>query len=212
MAERQRLLAGGAAAVAASTDPLIVLARTIDPAARAVRKRHEDEVEEPERQAYAAIAKARFAATGTSTPPDATGTLRLAFGTVRGYEADGRTHPAHTTFGSAFAKAAELQHADPFVLPKRWRDGEAKLDPNTPLDFVSTADTIGGNSGSPVLNRAGELVGVNFDRNRFGLVRNFVYTDVQARHVAVHSRAVLDALAKLYGAEGLVAELTGGKP
>jgi hypothetical protein len=94
------------------------------------------------------------------------------------------------------------------VLPKRWGDGKGKLDLATPFNFVSTADTIGGNSGSPVLNRAGELVGVNFDRNRHGLVRNFVYTDVQARHIAVHSRGVLAALQALYGADRLVKELT----
>lgn len=208
VAERKRLFDGGAAAIAASTDPLVVLAKLVDPAARAVRKRYEDEVEEPERQAYAQIAKLRFAKYGKSVPPDATFTLRLAFGVVKGYEVDGRKLPFHTTFAGAFKKAAELQHREPFDLPKRWRDAEAKLDGSTPFDFVSTADTIGGNSGSPVLNRAGELVGINFDRNRHGLVRNFVYTEVQARHIAVHSRAVLEALTKLYGADELVRELT----
>src|SRR4029079_1188065 len=101
------------------------------------------------------------------------------------------------------------KYKEPFELPKRWLDGKDKLDLLTPFDFVSTADTIGGNSGSPVLNRAGEFVGINFDRNRFGLVRNFVYTDVQARHIPVHSLAVLEALRRLYDAAGLVAELTG---
>ena len=94
-------------------------------------------------------------------------------------------------------------------VPRRWRDGRGKLDPATPFDFVSTADTIGGNSGSPVLNRAGEFVGINFDRNRHGLVRNFVYTDEQARHIAVHSRAVLEGLRKLYDADNVVGELLG---
>src|SRR6516165_6881189 len=97
---------------------------------------------------------------------------------------------------------------EPFDLPKRWLEGKDKLDLNTPFNFVSTADTIGGNSGSPVLNRAGELVGINFDRNRHGLVRNFVYTDVQARHISVHSRAVLEALRQIYQADALVRELT----
>ena len=207
--ERKKLFDGGKTAVDASTDAMVVLARTIDAEARKLRKRYEEEVEEPERQAYAEIAKARFAAFGKSIAPDATFTLRLAFGTAKGYEVDGKSLPFHTTFGSAFEKAAKLGYRDPFDMPKRWKDGKEKLDLTTPFDFVSTADTIGGNSGSPVLNRAGELVGVNFDRNRHGLVRNFVYTDVQARHIAVHSRAVLEALRKLYDAEPLVKELTG---
>jgi hypothetical protein len=209
VAERKRLFDGGQAAVAESRDPLIELAKVIDADARRLRKRFEEEVEEPERQAYAAIAKVRFAAFGKTVAPDATNTLRIAFGTVKGYEADGQPLPFHTTFGGAFERSDLLGGADPFALPPRWRDGKGKLDLATPFNFVSTADTIGGNSGSPVLNRAGELVGVNFDRNRPGLVRNFVYTDVQARHIAVHCRAVLEALTKLYDAGELVKELTG---
>ena len=126
---------------------------------------------------------------------------------VKGYAVDGADLPYTTTFGGAFERAEKQGHREPFVLPKRWLEGKDKLDLKTPFNFVSTADTIGGNSGSPVLNRAGELVGINFDRNRHGLVRNFVYTDVQARHISVHSRAVLEALRKLYGAEALVKEL-----
>lgn len=208
-AERKRLVDGGAQAVEASTDPLIVLAKAIDPAARALRTRYETEVEEPERQAYATLAEWRFKAFGRTVAPDATFTLRIAFGTVQGYEVGGEKLNFHTTFGETFEKAAKLEGKEPFDLPKRWLDGKAKLDLKTPFNFVSTADTIGGNSGSPVLNRAGELVGINFDRNRHGLVRNFVYTDVQARHIAVHSKAVLEALRKLYPAAPLVKELVG---
>jgi hypothetical protein len=211
VAERKRLFAGGARAVESSKDPLVVLARAVDGEARALRKRFEEEVEEPQRQANARIAKARFKLLGTAVAPDATFTLRLAFGVVKGYEAGGAKLPCTTTFAGAFERAERQRHREPFVLPARWREGKGKLDLSTPLDFVSTADTIGGNSGSPVLNRAGELVGINFDRNRQGLVRNFVYTDAQARHIAVHSRAVLEALRKLYGAESLVKELTGEK-
>jgi hypothetical protein len=208
VAQRRRLAEGGAAAVAASTDSLIVLARQVDDDARRLRKRYENEVEEPERQAYGQIARARFELTGTGTPPDATFTLRLAFGVVKGYAVDGALLPYTTTFGGAFERAERQGEREPFVLPRRWREGKGRLDLAAPFNFVSTADTIGGNSGSPVLNRAGELVGINFDRNRHGLVRNFVYTDEQARHIAVHSRGVLEALRRLYDADRLVQELT----
>jgi hypothetical protein len=208
-AERKRLVEGGKKAIASSTDPMILLAKAVDGEARKLRTRYENEVEEPERQAYATLARLRFLALGRTIAPDATFTLRLAFGTVKGYEVGGERVPFHTTFAQAFEKHEALGGKEPFDLPERWLSGKSRLDPSTPFNFVSTADTIGGNSGSPVLNRAGELVGINFDRNRHGLVRNFVYTDVQARHVAVHSRAVLEALRKLYPAEALVEELTG---
>jgi hypothetical protein len=208
-AERKKLADGGVKAIEASTDPMIALARLVDPESRRLRKKFEDEVEEVERQAYARIAAARFKVYGKSVAPDATFTLRLAFGVVKGYEEDGNKIPFHTTYGGAFDRAEQQGHREPFELPKRWLDGKAKLDLTTPFDFVSTADTIGGNSGSPVLNRAGELVGINFDRNRHGLVRNFVYTDEQARHIAVHSRGVLESLRKLYDCEPLVKELQG---
>jgi hypothetical protein len=188
---------------------MIRLARLIDDEARAVRKKYEDEVEEVERQANGLIAKARFELLGTGIAPDATFTLRLAFGVVKGYAVDGAELPFHTTFGGAFERAERQGHREPFVLPERWLKAKGRLDAATPFNFVSTADTIGGNSGSPVLNRAGELIGINFDRNRHGLVRNFVYTDHQARHIAVHSRGVLEALRSLYDAKELVRELTG---
>ena len=205
-AYRRKVFAGEAPA----DDPLIQLARAIDAHARKLRARYETEVEEPERRGFAAIAGERFRTLGTAVPPDATNTFRVAFGTVKGYDLDGKPLPATTTLGGAFERSAALGGGEPFSLPKRWTDGKAKLDLSVPYNFASTADTIGGNSGSPVLNTAGELVGVNFDRNRHGLVRNFVYTDVQARHIAVHSRAVLELLTTLYDAGGLVAELTGG--
>jgi hypothetical protein len=207
--ERRRLAAGGQKAIEASEDTLVRLARLIDDEARAVRKRYEDEVEEVERQANAVIARARFDVLGTALPPDATFTLRLAFGVVKGYEVDGTQLPHQTTFAGVFVRAARLGYREPFALPERWLKGKDKLDLQTPFNFVSTADTIGGNSGSPVLDRKGELVGINFDRNRHGLVRNFVYTDEQARHIAVHCRSVLEALTKLYDARPLADELSG---
>jgi hypothetical protein len=210
-AERKRLADGGVRVIRDSTDAMIRLAALVDEEARRLRKRYEEEVEEPERQAYAKIAEARFKLFGRSVAPDATFTLRLAFGVVKGYEAEGVKLPYTTTFRGAFERAEQQGHREPFDLPKRWLEGKDKVDPQSPFNFVSTADTIGGNSGSPVLNRAGELVGINFDRNRHGLVRNFVYTDEQARHIAVHSRGVLEALRHLYGARTLVQELTGDR-
>jgi hypothetical protein len=205
---RRELASEGRKAIEEFSDPLIRLGRLVDDDARALRKRYEDEVEEVERQASAVLARARFDVLGAAIPPDATFTLRLAFGVVKGYTADGVEVPYHTTFEGVFQRAQRQRHREPFELPPRWVKGQDQLDLQTPFNFVSTADTIGGNSGSPVLNRKGELVGINFDRNRPGLVRNFVYTDEQARHIAVHCRAVLEALRKLYDAEALADELT----
>jgi hypothetical protein len=207
--ERKKLFTDGAKAISNSDDALILLAKLIDQEARNLRTKYDEEIEEPERQAYSEIAKLRFQAYGQSIAPDATNTLRVAFGVVKGYEVDGVSLPYQTTFGSAFERSKLMSGREPFDLPSRWVEGQQKLDLSTPFNFVSTSDTIGGNSGSPVLNKAGELVGVNFDRNRHGLVRNFVYTEVQARHIAVHSRAVIEALRKLYDAEVLVKELLG---
>ena len=190
---------------------MIRLASHIDADARQLRKSFEIEVDEPEQQAYAKLAKARFDLFGASMPPDATFTLRLAFGTVSGYRVDGNDLPFHTTFASAYERAKQMGNKPPFDLPKSWLVAKSKVDLKAPFNFVSTSDTIGGNSGSPVLNRDGELVGVNFDRNRHGLVRNYVYTDEQARHISVHSVGVLEALRAIYGATTLVEELVKAK-
>ena len=206
VAERKRLF-GDAKAAAESTEPLIVLARLVDAEARKVRQQFAA-TEEAHQKYYALVAKATFDRFGTTVAPDATFTLRLAFGVVKGYRVDGADVPYTTTFAGLYERSSDHGNEEPFRLPARWQTTKPKLDLSVPLNFVSTADTIGGNSGSPVLNRAGELVGINFDRNRHGLVRNFVYTEEQARHVSVHSAGVLEALRKVYAADGLVRELT----
>ncbi len=208
---RKKLVDGGKEAVASAQDSMIELAKLIDADARKLRRRFENEVEEVERQAYARIARVRFDVHGKDVAPDATFTLRLAFGVVKGYEVDGEKVPFFTTLGGAFVRAEQQRHREPFVLPRRWLEGKDKLDLKTPFDFVSTADTIGGNSGSPILNRAGEFVGINFDRNRHGLVRNFVYTEEQARHISVHGLGILEALRKLYDGQAIVDELLGSQ-
>jgi hypothetical protein len=190
-------------------DPMIELARLVDPASRAVRKRFENEVDEPKRQAYAALAKARFALDGDQVYPDATFTLRLAYGTVTGYEEDGKAVPPFTTLEGLYARSVEQGNKGPFELPQRWVDRKGKLDLTTPYNFVCTADIIGGNSGSPVVNRNAEVVGLIFDGNLPSLVLDFIFDQETARAVAVDSRGIVEALKNVYDAANLAAELTG---
>ena len=204
---REQLAAGGKSAVAATEDTMIALARLVDPAARDVRKRMEETVEEPMRQAYARLAAARFQLFGTDTYPDATFTLRLAFGLVQGYREFGRAVPAWTTIGGTFERAKEHDNTPPFALPKLWLDRKDRLRLDTPFNFVLTADIIGGNSGSPVVNRRGELVGLIFDGNLQSLVLDFIYTAEEGRAVAVDSRGILESLRKVYDAGHLADEL-----
>jgi hypothetical protein len=207
VAERKRLAEGGLKAIEASTDPMIALARLVDPPARQLRKVFDDQVNEPRRQGYAKIARARFAVYGTNIYPDATFTLRLSFGEVKGYEENGRQLAWMTTLGGAFAHAADHGDQEPFHLPKSWTEHKARLNLSTPVNFVNTADIIGGNSGSPVVNREGELVGIIFDGNIQSLVLDYIYTDKQARALAVHSAGIVEALKKIYGAERVLTEL-----
>ncbi len=207
---RKKLFEGGKAAIEASHDPLIELARTIDAPARAVRKVVEAQGE-IKQQAYAQIAKAKFEIEGTSTYPDATFTLRLSYGVVKGYEENGKPVPFETTFAGLYERSKEHHNQAPFDLPPRWEKQKDKLDLKTPLNFVCTADIIGGNSGSPVVNQKGELVGIIFDGNIQSLVLDFVYTEKQARALAVHSRGIIEALRKVYEANKLADELTGKK-
>ncbi len=206
---RKKLAEGGKAAIEKSDDPMIKLARLVDPTARELRKKYEAEVEEPQRQAYAKIADAKFALGGTDQYPDATFTLRLAYGTVKGFEDAGKTVPAWTKIGDTFAHAKKHGSVYPFKLPESWLKHRDKLRADTPFNFVSTADIIGGNSGSPVVNREGEVVGIIFDGNIESLVLDFVYTDEKARAVSVHSAGIMEALRTVYQADGLVNELKG---
>jgi hypothetical protein len=206
VAARKKLAEGGAA-METSSDPMIAFARLVDARARALRKAYEERVDEPMRQGYAKLARARFAVYKDSVYPDATFTLRLGFGEVKGYEEDGRKIPWTTTLGGTYAHAADHQYRPPFNLPKSWMDKQARLNAATPFNFVSTVDIIGGNSGSPVVNRAGEFVGIIFDMNLPSLVYRFAYTDVGARAVSVHSAGIIEALKTVYGAQALVEEL-----
>jgi hypothetical protein len=205
-AVRKQLYEGGAAATTAAKDPMIELARIIDGPARAARKVFETQ-DETNQQAYGEIAKARFAIEGTSSYPDATFTLRLSYGTVRGYEQDGKQIAPFTNFAGLYERSAEHKNEPPFDLPQRWIDKKSALNLETKYDFVSDADIIGGNSGSPVVNKANEFVGIIFDGNIQSLVLDCIFSDKQARAVSVDSAAITEALRKVYDANALADEL-----
>jgi hypothetical protein len=209
VAFRKELYQGGAPAVAAAQDPMIEMARLVDGESRALR-RILDTQNEARQQAYAAIARARNLLLGTAGYPDATSTLRLAFGTVKGYEEENKPMAPFTDFAGLFARAAAMQNRPPFDLTPSWAGREAGLRLATPLDFVSTADIIGGNSGSPVVNRAGDFVGIIFDGNLESMPWDYAYGDKQGRAISVDSAAILEALDKIYGAKALTSELLSG--
>ncbi len=211
VAVRKQLYEGGQAAIDASTDPLIVAMRATDGTARVARKEFEDQVDSVVRRDGTLIAKARFAQSGFAQPPDATFTLRLSYGAVKGYKENGKAIPFPTNMGGAYEHAAEHGNQPPYNLPESWTKSKAILDLKTPLDFVSTADIIGGNSGSPTVNKKGEVVGIIFDGDIESLPWNFAYSDVQGRAVSVDSRGIQEALRKIYGATALADELLGTK-
>lgn len=204
---RREIARGGAVAIEQSTDAMIALAKLVDEPAREARKFFEVRVEEPERQAYGQIAKSMFAAYGTSVYPDATFTLRLAFGQVKGYTEHGSPIPPWTTIGGAFEHESAHGAKDPWKLPSRWHQRKDQLDMSAPFNFVCTADIIGGNSGSPVFNRKAELVGLIFDGNIQSLTADYAYEDTVSRAVSVHCRAMKDALVHAYDAAPLASEL-----
>jgi hypothetical protein len=207
VAVRKKLAEAGVKGIEASDDPMIQLARLVDGPAREARTVFERQVEEPQRSAYGKLANARFAVYGAENYPDATFTLRLAFGAVKGFQSGGQDIPAWTTMAGAFQKDADHKHQEPFALPQSWLKQKDRLNLQTPMNFICTADIIGGNSGSPLVNRNGELVGIIFDGNLESLVWDFVYDDVEGRAVAVHSSAIIEALRKIYDAAPLAERL-----
>jgi hypothetical protein len=206
---RRKLVDGGEAAVAASDDPMIVLARRLDPMRRESIKWSEDNVSSVLQQAGEQLGKARFAVYGKTAYPDATFTLRLSYGQVQGYPMNGTKAPYKTTFYGLYNRALGFDLQGPFALPSRYTEGRGKLDLATPLDFVTTNDVVGGNSGSPVINGKAEIVGLVFDGNIESLIGDFVYDGAANRTVAVHTAAMTEALRKLYNAPALVRELLG---
>jgi hypothetical protein len=209
VAFRKQLYEGGSKAVANSNDPMIVLARLVDDEARALRKAAEIQGE-IRKQAQAAISRARNAVLGTTGYPDATFTLRLAFGPVKSYEENGSQVAAFTQISGLYERAKQMENRPPFDLPSLWEKRKSNLNPQTPFNFVSTCDIIGGNSGSPVVNRAGEFVGIIFDGNLESLPWDYQYDDRKGRAVSVDSASIVEALNKVYAAQELAQELTLG--
>jgi Peptidase S46 len=210
-AVRKALMEGGEAAVASSTDPMIVAARRVDPIVRATNRRMRDTISSVVTPAGEKLGKARFLVYGKDAYPDATFTLRLSYGTVKGFPYNGTIAPPITTFYGLYDRAASFGDKAPFNLTAKESAGKDKLNLSTPFDFVSTGDIIGGNSGSPVVNRDGALVGLIFDGNIESMAGDFVYDGTRNRAVAVHSAGMIESLRKLYGAGSLADELEGKK-
>src|SRR6266404_2763404 len=207
---RRQLATLGRKGIDQSKDPMIELAASVDKEARAVRKRYEEEVVAVERANYAKIARALFEQQGTKLYPDATFTLRLTYGAVKGYRENGKFVPPFTTLGGLYARSNQFHHAFPYNLPPRWLSKRTAINPKTPFNFVSTNDIIGGNSGSPTINKNRELVGLIFDGNIQSIVGDFEYDESINRSISVDARAMLEVLRKIFGANEVAAELMRG--
>lgn len=212
VATRRKLVEGGVRAVEESADSMIVLARQIDPGLRENRKWREDNVESVDKTQGALIAKALFAVRGKERYPDATFTLRLSFGSAKGYEEDGKAIPYETTWGGMYAHSDEHGGKPPYDLPSSFLQAKERIDPKVPVNFVCTTDITGGNSGSPVVNKKGELVGLIFDGNIQSLGNDVVYTEEQARAIAIHPAAIITSLRKVYDAGRIADELEKTPP
>lgn len=205
---RKQLAAGGRAAIEASNDPMIVLARSIDKESRDVRKRYEENVVGVERTNYSKIARAMFESEGDKLYPDATFTLRLSYGAVKGYMENGKKVAPFTTLGGLYERSNSFSQKFPYNLPQRWADKKSALDLKTPFNFVSTNDITGGNSGSPTINKNMELVGLIFDGNIQSIPGDFFYDESVNRAISVDSRGMLEILRKVFEANELADELT----
>ena len=203
---RKKLVDGGLNAIDANDDSLLALAKVFEPEYRRLRTSKE-RIEEEERLAYARITKATVAVEGTDSYPDATFTLRLAFGVVKGFEEDGNQLQAWTSMGGAFAHAKVHQGQTDYDLPELWSKHQRSINSDTQFNFVCTADIIGGNSGSPVVDRQGRLVGIVFDGNIQSLTSDYMYSEVQSRAVSVAAASVVEALKKIYNAEWLAEQM-----
>jgi hypothetical protein len=201
---RTALFEGGRNAVDGSTDSMILLAKQVEPYARVIRKQYESDVESVLKKNGERLGRARFAAYGNSIYPDATFTLRLSYGAVKGWDENGKKIPALTTLGGAFERATGR---DPFALPQSWLDAKSKLNLATPFDASSTNDIIGGNSGSPMFNQKGEIIGLIFDGNIHSLGGDYWFDENLNRAVSVTSSALIETLEKVYGASRVVNEL-----
>jgi hypothetical protein len=206
VAQRKRLIDGGHTLTLESDDPMIALARQVEEEYRRLREASE-QIQERERQAYAQISRAITTIEGTGGYPDATFTLRMAIGVVKSYREDGKTIRPTTKFAGAYKHAKLHEGQEDFDLPPSWMRAKDKINLTTQLNFVCTADIIGGNSGSPVVNRDGHLVGLIFDGNIQSLTSDYVYSDVQARAVSVSGLGILEALRSIYGAKELAAQI-----
>jgi hypothetical protein len=201
---RRHLWEGGKAAVDASHDPMIELVRSIDASARAIRKQYDDEVEAPIAAAAERIAAARFKAYGTNAYPDATFTLRLNFGTVQGWTENGIAMEPFTHLDRAFERATG---DSPFKIPDSWMKVKGSLDMRTPFCISTSNDIVGGNSGSPLIDADGAIVGLMFDGNIHSVAGRYWFDPANNRAIAVHPAIIREALQKVYGAKALIAEL-----